>query len=118
MIRLNSIAGRFHTLIVLAVLAVAGVAGLSTYQLTASNRAHRTETLRSLTDTALSSVGHFANLAKSGTLDEETAKRDALAALSSMRYDGQENGQDRYTPVDAMPFEEMLRIAGSLEPVE
>lgn len=35
-----------------------------------------------------------------------------------MRYDGQENGQDRYTPVDAMPFEEMLRIAGSLEPVE
>lgn len=90
MIRLNSIAGRFHTLIVLAVLAVAGVAGLSTYQLTASNRAHRTETLRSLTDTALSSVGHFANLAKSGVLDEETAKKDALAALSSMRYDGQE----------------------------
>ena len=90
MIRLNSIAGRFHTLIVLAVLAVAGVAGLSTYQLTASNRAHRTETLRSLTDTALSSVGHFANLAKSGALDEETAKRDALSALSSMRYDGQE----------------------------
>jgi methyl-accepting chemotaxis protein len=90
MIRLNSIAGRFHTLIVLAVLAVAGVAGLSTYQLTASNRAHRTETLRSLTDTALSSVGHFANLAKSGALDEETAKKDALAALSSMRYDGQE----------------------------
>ena len=90
MIRLNSIAGRFHTLIVLAVLAVAGVAGLSTYQLTASNRAHRTETLRSLTDTALSSVGHFANLAKSGALDEETAKKEALAALSSMRYDGQE----------------------------
>ena len=90
MIRLNSIAGRFHTLIVLAVIAVAGVAGLSTYQLTASNRAHRTETLRSLTDTALSSVGHFANLAKSGALDEETAKKEALAALSSMRYDGQE----------------------------
>ena len=90
MIRLNSIAGRFHALIMLAVLAVAGVAGLSTYQLTASNRVHRTETLRSLTDTALSSVGRFASLAKNGALDEATAKKEALATLSSMRYDGDE----------------------------
>ncbi|WP_370675670.1 cache domain-containing protein [Pleomorphomonas sp. PLEO] len=90
MIRLNSIAGRFYALIALAVLAVAGVAGLSTYELTATNRVHRTETLRSITDGALSSVGHFADLAKSGTLDEATAKKEALATLSAMRYDGNE----------------------------
>ena len=90
MIGINSIAGRFYALIALAVLAVAGVAGLSTYELTVTNRAHRTETLRSLSDTALSSVDHFAALAKSGTLDEETAKKEALATLSAMRYDGNE----------------------------
>ncbi|MBS1180873.1 MAG: Histidine kinase, region:Bacterial chemotaxis sensory transducer [Proteobacteria bacterium] len=90
MIRLNSIAGRFHALIVLAVLAIAGVSGLSTYELTATNRTHRTETLRSLTDTALSSVGRFAELAKSGALDEAMAKKEALATLSAMRYDGNE----------------------------
>ena len=90
MVRLNSIAGRFHALIALAVMAVAGVAGLSTYELTEANRSHRTETLRSLTDTALSSVGRFAELAKSGALDEPTAKKEALATLSAMRYDGEE----------------------------
>ena len=90
MIRISSIAGRFYALIALAVLAVAGVAGLSTYELTATNRLHRTETLRSLTDTALSSVGHYADLAKSGVLDEATAKKEALATLSAIRYDGNE----------------------------
>lgn len=90
MIRVNSIAGRFYALIALAVLAVAGVAGLSTYELTGTNRLHRTETLRSLTDTALSSVGHFADLAKGGALDEATAKKQALSTLAAMRYDGNE----------------------------
>ncbi|SCM77187.1 putative Methyl-accepting chemotaxis receptor protein [uncultured Pleomorphomonas sp.] len=90
MIRINSIAGRFYALIALAVLAVAGVAGLSTYELTATNRTHRAETLRSLTDTALSSVGHFADLARSGALDEAAAKKAALTTLSAMRYDGNE----------------------------
>ncbi len=90
MSRINSIAGRFYALIVLAVLAVAGVSGLSTYELTATNRTHRTETLRSLTDTARSSVGRFADMAKKGSLDEATAKKEALATLSAMRYDGNE----------------------------
>lgn len=90
MIRINSIAGRFYALIALAVLAITGVAGLSTYELTGTNRLHRTETLRSLTDAALSSIGHFADLAKSGVLDEATAKKEALATLSTMRYDGAE----------------------------
>lgn len=35
-----------------------------------------------------------------------------------MRYEGQESGEERYTPVDAMPFEDMLAIAESLEPIE
>ncbi len=90
MSRINSIAGRFHALIVLAVLVVAGVAGLSTYELTVTNRTHRTETLRSLTDTAVSSVGHFAELANKGAIDQDAAKKEALATLSAMRYDGNE----------------------------
>lgn len=35
-----------------------------------------------------------------------------------MEYEGGTGAQERYTPVDAMPFEEMLAIARSLEPLK
>lgn len=88
--KLSSIAGRFYTLIVLAVLAVATIATVSTLDLTGMNAQHSVDTLRTLTDTAVTSTNRFVDLAKAGTLDEETAKKEALATLAAMRYSGNE----------------------------
>lgn len=88
--KLSSIAGRFYTLIVLAVLALATMATVSTLELTGTNAQHSVDTLRSLTDTALTSTNRFVDLAKAGTIDEETAKKEALATLAAMRYSGNE----------------------------
>lgn len=90
MTKLGSIAGRFYSLIALAVLAIAVVAALSVGDLTSNNREHSIDKLQSLTDAAVSSVAHYAEQAKSGALDEESAKREALATLATMRYAGNE----------------------------
>jgi methyl-accepting chemotaxis protein len=88
--KLSSIAGRFYTLIVLAVLAVATIATVSTLDLTGTNAQHSVDTLRTLTDAAVTSTNRFVDLAKAGTLDEATAKQEALATLAAMRYSGNE----------------------------
>lgn len=78
------------TLIVLAVLAVAAIATVSTLDLTGMNAQHSVDTLRTLTDATVTSTNRFVDLAKAGTLDEETAKKEALATLAAMRYAGNE----------------------------
>jgi methyl-accepting chemotaxis protein len=47
----------------------------------------RQEKLRNLVETAHGVVGHFEGMARAGTMSQDDAKKAALAALRSMRYD-------------------------------
>ncbi|WP_306714546.1 methyl-accepting chemotaxis protein [Burkholderia dolosa] len=63
-----------------------GVGAWSAYETRATMLAERKEGIANLVESAAGIVNAYQALAQAGTLSEADAKRDALAALSAMRY--------------------------------
>ena len=85
-----SVKGKFLLLIVLTLASLAIL-----FAITLNNERNmllhdRQEKVRNLVETASGVVAHFHQLAQSGQMSQDDAKRQAIAALRGLRYDSKE----------------------------
>jgi methyl-accepting chemotaxis protein len=86
----SGIRGQLHALTAAAVVGILFVVGLAMVQLRDTIVADRMAKTRQVVEAAHSLVNGFAEEEKAGRMPRAEAQRLALAALKSMRYDGQE----------------------------
>ncbi|WP_432494314.1 methyl-accepting chemotaxis protein [Kineococcus auxinigenes] len=86
----RSIAARLLIVVVVAAIAMAGITVMASLQTRDRILAERQAATRAVVQTALGVVEHHAAEAAAGRLTEAEAQAQALAALASLRYSGQE----------------------------
>ncbi|MCI2239848.1 methyl-accepting chemotaxis protein [Paenibacillus sp. TRM 82003] len=89
-INVRSIAARLLVIVVVAAIAMAGITVMAGLQTRDRILAERQAATRAVVQTALGVVEHHAAEAEAGRLTEADAQAQALAALASLRYSGQE----------------------------
>ncbi|WP_432522241.1 methyl-accepting chemotaxis protein [Kineococcus sp. SYSU DK006] len=86
----RSIAARLLTIVLVAAVGVVGVSALAALQVRDRIMAEREAATRAVVETALGVVQHYGAEAAAGRLSEADAQQQALAAVASLRYSGEE----------------------------